>query len=140
MAHFAKLDSSNKVMAVHVLDNQNTLDEEGNESEEVGIQFLTNLHGHAMWKQTSYNTHRGQHPNDKPLRKNYCGIGYDYDEERDAFIPPQSYPSWVLDEDTCVWKAPVAKPNDGKKYYWDEENTQWVEVEETLDESGGDNE
>jgi len=71
---------------------------------------------------------------------NYCGIGYDYDEERDAFIPPQPYPSWVLDEDTCIWKAPVDRPTDGKKYKWDEENTQWVEVEETLDESGGDNE
>ena len=74
----------------------------------------------ALWVQTSYNTHGGQHPEGRPLRKNYAGIGHTYDAARDAFIAPQPYPSWILNEDTCLWNAPVAKPDDGKRYYWDE--------------------
>jgi len=74
----------------------------------------------ALWVQTSYNTHGGQHPEGRPLRKNYAGIGHTYDAARDAFIAPQPYPSWILNEDTCLWDAPVAKPDDGKRYYWDE--------------------
>ena len=80
------------------------------------------------WIQTSYNTHGGQHPEGRPLRKNYAGIGYTYDRARDAFIPPQPFASWVLDENTCLWNAPVAMPTDGKMYSWDEATTSWVEV------------
>ena len=83
----------------------------------------------AEWIQTSYNTHGGQHPEGRPLRKNYAGLGYTYDAQRDAFIPPKPYPSWVLNEDTCLWSAPVAMPDDGKIYTWDEATTAWVEVQ-----------
>ena len=81
------------------------------------------------WIQTSYNTHGGVHKNGgTPLRKNYAGIGFTYDRTRDAFIPPQPFASWTLDEQTCLWNAPVAMPTDGKKYGWDEATTSWVEV------------
>ena len=83
----------------------------------------------ANWIQTSYNTHGGQHPEDRPLRKNYAGVGYAYDDQRDAFIPPQPFNSWLLNEDTCLWDAPVAMPTDDKKYAWDEESVSWKEVE-----------
>src|SRR6056300_133089 len=82
------------------------------------------------WIQTSYNTRGGQHPEGRPLRKNYAGIGYTYDRERDAFIPPQRYASWVLNEDTCLWDSPVPMPDDGKFYSWDEDTTSWIEVTE----------
>lgn len=82
----------------------------------------------ALFVQTSYNTYGGQHPEGRPLRKNYAGIGYTYDSARDAFISPQPYPSWVLDEETCIWNAPVAYPNDQKPYIWDEGSLTWVEV------------
>ena len=80
------------------------------------------------WIQTSYNTRGGQHPEGRPLRKNFAGIGYTYDRTRDAFIPPQPYASWVLNEDTCLWDAPTPYPTDGKQYQWDEDTTSWVEV------------
>jgi hypothetical protein len=81
------------------------------------------------WIQTSYNTRGGEHAlGGTPLRKNYAGIGYTYDRVKDAFIPPQPYPSWVLDEETCLWAAPVAMPSDGKRYEWNEQTTNWVEV------------
>lgn len=80
------------------------------------------------WIQTSYNTLGGQHPEGRPLRKNYAGVGYTYDRVRDAFIPPKPYASWVLNEDTCLWDAPILFPTDGKKYQWDEINQQWVEI------------
>jgi hypothetical protein len=82
----------------------------------------------TSWIQTSYNTRGGQHPDGRPLRKNYAGIGYNYDAVRDAFIPPRPFNSWVLNEDTCLWEPPVAMPDDGKSYRWDEETTAWVEV------------
>jgi len=82
------------------------------------------------WIQTSYNTRGGQHPEGRPLRKNYAGIGFTYDRTRDAFIPPKPYPSWVLNEDTCLWESPIAYPNDGKKYIWNEVTTSWVEIPE----------
>lgn len=81
----------------------------------------------GTWIQTSYNTYGGQHPEGRPLRKNYAGIGYSYDSERDAFIPPKPYESWLLNEDTCLWNAPVAYPNDGKHYIWEESTQSWVE-------------
>lgn len=80
------------------------------------------------WIQTSYNTHGGQHPEGRPLRKNFAGVGYSYDKTRDAFIPPQPYASWILNEDTCLWDPPVPYPIDGKYYQWDEETTSWTEV------------
>jgi len=84
------------------------------------------------WLQTSYNTRGGQHPEGRPLRKNYAGLGYTYDRARDAFIPPQPYASWTLNEDTCLWDAPVAYPADGKAYRWDEDTTNWDEMEVTA--------
>lgn len=82
------------------------------------------------WIQTSYNTYGGVHANGgTPLRKNYAGIGYTYDAQRDAFIPPKPFASWTLNEDTCLWDSPVPRPDDGKRYIWDEPTTNWVEVE-----------
>lgn len=80
----------------------------------------------GTWIQTSYNTRTGQHPEGRPLRKNYAGIGFVYDEVRDAFYAPQPHPSWVLDEQTCTWQPPVAYPSDGNKYSWDESSVSWV--------------
>ena len=82
----------------------------------------------ALWVQTSYNTHGGQHPEGRPLRKNYAGIGYTYDAERDAFIAPQPFPSWTLNEDTCLWVSPVPMPDDGNVYYWDEETQAYCQA------------
>jgi hypothetical protein len=82
----------------------------------------------ALWVQTSYNTHGGQHPEGRPLRKNYAGIGFTYDADRDAFYAPQPFPSWTLNEDTCLWDAPTAHPDDGKPYIWDETTLAWVEL------------
>jgi hypothetical protein len=81
----------------------------------------------SEWIQTSYNTQGGQHPEGRPLRKNYAGIGYTYDSVRDAFIPPKPFPSWVLNEDTCLWGSPVPMPTTGM-HTWDEATTSWVEV------------
>ena len=82
------------------------------------------------WIQTSYNTHGGQHPEGRPLRKNYAGIGYSYDRQRDAFIPPKPFTSWVLNEATCFWDAPVALPTDGHQYMWNEATISWEQVSE----------
>ena len=92
-------------------------------------EFIADLaeEGNGIWVQTSYNTYGGQHPEGRPLRKNYAGIDYVYDQTRDAFIPPKPYPSWILNEQTCLWDAPVAMPQDGKRYVWDEPTASWVE-------------
>lgn len=82
----------------------------------------------SLWVQTSYNTYGGQHPEGRPLRKNYAGVGYTYDAERDAFIPTQPFASWALDEETCLWVAPVPYPDDNKLYRWDDENQVWEEI------------
>lgn len=79
----------------------------------------------SLWVQTSYNTLGGQHPEGRPLRKNYAGVGYTYDAERDAFIPPQPFQSWNLNETTCLWEPPVEYPNDGKSYSWNEDSLNW---------------
>lgn len=118
MAHFAKLDDNNVVISVHVVNND-VITINGIESEEVGVDFLTGLHGHNRWKQTSYNSN---------FRKNYAGIGYVYDEQRDAFIAPKPYPSWVLNEETCLWQSPVSHPSDNGFYTWDEDAQNWIEV------------
>ena len=119
MAHFAKLDGNNVVLEVHCVHN-NELMIDGIESEAKGVAFLVMWSGgYPFWKQTSYNG---------TMRKNYAGIGYTYDPDRDAFIPPQPYASWTLEEQTCQWDAPVPMPIDDKRYAWDEQTCQWVEV------------
>jgi hypothetical protein len=126
MAHFAKLDQDNIVIAVNVVHN-NELLVDGTENEQKGIDFLNTFFNTSdNWKQTSYNTNGGVHQlGGTPLRKNYAGIGYTYDADKDAFIPPQPYSSWTLNEDTCHWEPPVAYPDDGKQYDWNEETTSW---------------
>jgi hypothetical protein len=117
MAHFACLEN-NIVTKVIVVSNQDILDENGQESEQKGIDFCSNLLG-GTWKQTSYNGN---------IRKNYASIGYTYDESRDAFIAPKPYNSWLLNETTCQWQAPVNYPTDKKMYSWNEENLTWKEL------------
>ena len=120
MAHFAQLDDNNLVTQVIVVHN-NDCQIDGVESEDAGVAFCKSLFGSGLnWKQTSYNAN---------FRKNYAGIGYTYDAQRDAFISPKPFASWVLDEDTCRWDAPVAMPTDGKQYQWDEATTAWKEVQ-----------
>lgn len=118
MAHFAQLDGFNIVQQVIVVANSECLDANGNESEAVGAAFCTNLLG-GRWLQTSYNSN---------IRVRYAGIGYRYDEVRDAFIPPQPYLSWIFNETTLDWEAPIPYPTDGKDYAWDESVQQWVEL------------
>ena len=130
MASFAKIGLNNKVIEVHSLHNDVLKDANGVEQEVLGIDFLTKLHGWSIWKQTSYNTIGGVHKLDgTPLRKNHAGIGFTYDEDRDAFILKQPYPSWILNETTCQWESPVAYPDDDKMYTWNEETTSWDLVE-----------
>jgi hypothetical protein len=113
MAYFAKLGVGNVVKSVVVVNDDTAT------SESVGADFLNTLYKtNDVWKQTYYNNN---------IRKNYSGIGYSYDEARDAFIPPELYPSWILNEDTCQWEAPVAYPEDGKVYDWNESNQSWDE-------------
>ena len=120
MAHFCKLGVGNIVEAVHVVKNEVITDNTGNEQEQLGVDFLNNLYGtRDVWKQTSYNGN---------FRKNYAGKGYTYDQERDAFIPPKPFNSWTLNEETCLWEAPTAYPDDGKFYNWNEENQTWDEI------------
>lgn len=121
MAHFAQLEN-NIVTKVIVVDNKDTFNEEGVEIEQKGIDFCSNLLG-GTWKQTSYNGN---------IRKNYAGVGYTYDEGRDAFIPPKPYNSWLLDETTAQWKAPVDYPTDKGRYTWNEETLTWDVVNEQL--------
>ena len=126
MATFAKIGLNNKVIEVLSVHNNELLDSNGVEQEVNGIDFLTKLTGWAIWKQTSYNTHGGVHSSGGiPLRKNHAGIGMTYDEDRDAFISIKPYNSWVLNEDTCQWEAPVVKPDDGQIYNWNETNQTW---------------
>ena len=129
MAHFAKLGLGNKVLAVQVVHNNDLL-VDGVENEQAGIDFLNNHHKtNDLWVQTSYNTIGGVHVLDgTPFRKNYAGKGYKYDKTRDAFIPPTPNKSWVLNESTCQWDAPIPHPDDGKYYYWNEATTNWVEI------------
>jgi len=120
MAHFAKLNQNNVVTDVIVVNNIEMLSADGSESEIMGIAFLIRWSGgYSNWKQTSYNG---------KIRKNYAGVGYTYDSTRDAFIPPQPFPSWTLNEDTCLWDSPTPYPTDGQHYYWDEQKTDWVVI------------
>ena len=126
MAHFAKLDENNVVTEVHVVANRDTSDANGVEKEYIGQAFLEKLFG-GNWKQTSYNGN---------IRKNYAGIGYTYNADIDAFVPPQPYASWTLNNETAQWEAPTPMPADAgtgeppKMYSWDEATTSWVEVEQ----------
>ena len=115
MSHFAQIDENNIVTQVIVIE-QDVVD--------------SGLFGDPnSWIQTSYNTHGGVHTQGgTPLRKNYAGIGYTYDNTKDAFIPPKPYNSWVLNETTCLWEAPIPMPDDDKMYSWDEETTSWIEI------------
>ena len=122
MAHFAELDE-NKIVTRVIVVTQEMID-------------TGNWGNPVNWIQTSYNTRGGVHyaPNSlEPdggiaLRKNYAGVGYTYDETRDAFIEPKPYPSWELNENTCIWEAPTPRPDDGKDYYWDEDTISWKEI------------
>jgi len=116
MAHFAKLKTGNIVEQVIVVSNDIAT------TEQAGIDFLNNLYKdrNIVWKQTSYNGN---------IRKNFAGVGYKYDQTLDAFIPPKPFNSWILNETTCLWEAPVAHPNDGQRYNWNETNQQWDLVE-----------
>jgi hypothetical protein len=118
MAHFAQLDENNVVLQVIVIHNNELMDN-GVESEAKGIAFCQSLFPGTTWVQTSYNGN---------IRKNYTGIGFTYDSQRDAFISPKPYPSWVLNETTCQWEAPVPYPQDGQRYVWDETQQNWVPV------------
>jgi hypothetical protein len=130
MASFAKIGLNSKVIEVLSVNNEVLKDSNGVEQESIGIDFLTKLTGYPVWKQTSYNTHGGVHNNNGiPLRKNHAGIGYTYDEDRDAFIPKKPFKSWVLNEQTCLWNAPVAMPQDSNKYNWNEQTLSWDIVE-----------
>ena len=120
MAHFVRLDQ-NSIVVQGIVVHNNELIDNGVESESKGIAFCQSLFPGGDWIQTSYNGN---------IRKNYAGIGYTYDETRDAFIPPKPYPSWLLDETTCLWVPPVPMPaaEDGELYNWDEATTSWVLV------------
>ena len=131
MASFAKIGLNNKVIEVQSVVNEVLHDSNGVEQENLGIDFLTKLTGWAIWKQTSYNTIAGEHRlGGTSFRKNFAGIGFTYDEDRDAFIPPKEYNSWILNEETCLWEAPVAMPNDENKYNWNETTEQWDLINE----------
>jgi hypothetical protein len=111
MAHFAKLGTGNIIEKVIVVSNDIAT------TEQAGIDFINNLYKtRDVWKQTSYNNN---------IRKNFAGIGYIYDQTRDAFIPPKPFNSWILNEDTCLWEAPVALPDTENRYNWNEETQQW---------------
>jgi hypothetical protein len=128
MASFAKLNSNNIVERVESVVNEVLKDSNGIEQEAIGIQFLKTLYNepNAVWKQTSYNTNGGVHSlGGTPFRKNHAGIGYTYDQQRDAFISPKPFNSWILNEQTCLWEAPVARPNDGNRYTWNEQTLSW---------------
>ena len=122
MAHFAELDQNNIVQRVIVVANKDTADANGVEKESIGVAFCERLLG-GTWKQTSYNGN---------IRKNYAGVGFNYQSDIDAFVPPQPYPSWVLNPNTAQWDAPVPKPDDGKMYRWDEDTLSWVETDSPI--------
>jgi hypothetical protein len=122
MAYFAQIDDNNIVIQVIRVNDSDCQNSNGFEDENVGIDFCKSLIGQETnWKQTSYNA---------KIRKHFAGIGYIYDEENDAFYAPQPYPSWILNETTFIWEAPIAVPTDNKIYEWNETNEEWDEVEQ----------
>lgn len=127
MAYFAKLGTGNIVEQVISINNSVITDNNGIEQEQLGIDFINNLYNtNDNWKQTSYNTNGGIHSlGGVPFRKNYAGIGYIYDSNRNAFIPPKPFNSWVLNESSCQWEAPIARPQDDNNYKWNESTLTW---------------
>ena len=133
MASFAKIGLNSKVIEVLSVHNNVLKDSNGVEQEVNGIDFLTKLTGYPVWKQTSYNTHGGVHSSGgTPLRKNHAGIGYTYDEDRDAFIPKKPFNSWILNESTCLWESPIPYPQDNNRYNWNEQNQSWDLIEYNI--------
>ena len=133
MASFSKLNSQNIVLRVESVVNDVIQDSNGIEQESIGIEFLKNLYNepNSIWKQTSYNTRGGVHAlGGTPFRKNFAGIGYTYDEDKDAFIPTKPYPSWILNETTCLWESPVVRPEGEEMYTWNETNQTWDLISE----------
>ena len=123
MAHFAKIGIDNTVLEVLVVNNVDCMTPQGEEKEEIGVEFLKKLTGHESWKQTSYNG---------SFRKRYAGHGYTYNSELDAFIPPKPYASWTLDTETAAWNPPTPMPTtEGKIYTWNESTLSWDESEYT---------
>ena len=118
MAHFAKIENG-VVTQVIVVDNKDTSDASGVEKEHIGAAFCERLFG-GEWKQTSYNGN---------IRKNYAGVGYSYNADIDAFVPPKPFNSWILNAETAQWEAPIPMPQDEKMYAWDEDTMSWIEVE-----------
>ena len=128
MASFAKIENNIVTIVVSVV-NEVLKDSNGVEQEAIGVQFLRTLYNepNTIWKQTSYNTNAGIHSlGGTPFRKNHAGIGFTYDETRDAFIAPKPFNSWILNETTCNWNAPVAYPTDGQRYSWNEQTLNWI--------------
>ena len=126
MASFAKLGLNGEVLEVVAVDNSVITDSNGIEQEKLGVDFLTEHTNWPVWKQTSYNTVANVHLlGGTPFRKNHAAIGYIYDEDKDAFIPPKPFNSWTLNETTCQWEAPVALPDTENRYNWNEETQQW---------------
>jgi hypothetical protein len=124
MAHFAKIGIDNTVIEVLVVNNVDCMTPQGEEREEIGVEFLKKLTGHESWKQTSYNG---------SFRKRYAGHGYTYNSELDAFVPPKPYPSWTLDNETAAWNPPTSMPTtEGKVYTWNESTLSWDESEYTA--------
>jgi hypothetical protein len=137
MAYFAEIDVLKRVTRVIAVYDEDTQDDNGNEVEEVGAAFCNKLMGGGTWLQTSYNTYMGIHKlGGTPFRVNYAGPGFTYDATKDAFIPPQPYPSWVLDEDICQWEAPIERPEDvyneagelTTQHQWNEDTGDWDEI------------
>ena len=128
MAHFAKLGTGNIIETVISINNSVITDSNGIEQEQLGSDFINKLYNtRDVWKQTSYNGN---------IRKNFAGVGYSYDQTRDAFIAPKPYASWILNEDTCIWEAPVARPEDDNRYIWNEASVTWDIIEEPNNDTG----
>jgi hypothetical protein len=124
MAYFAKLGTGNIIENVISINNSVITDNNGVEQEQLGVDFINKLYNtRDVWKQTSYNNN---------IRKNFAGIGFHYDQTRDAFIPPKPFNSWILNEDTCLWNAPVAYPQDDNKYKWNEQTLSWDLVQSNI--------
>ena len=124
MAYFAKLGTGNIIENVISINNTVITDANGVEQEQLGVDFINKLYNtRDVWKQTSYNNN---------IRKNFAGIGFQYDQTRDAFIPPKPFNSWVLNEDTCRWESPIPYPQDNNKYNWNEQNQSWDLIEDNI--------
>ena len=141
MAHYAKLGEDNLVLTINVVNDSDNMDSNGIENEQIGIDFLTKSTGWPLWKKVSRGTRKGKYYNvdgslgdqTKAFRKNYPMIGYTYDQNRDAFIPPKPFNSWILNEETCMWESPIPMPQtttDGKEdyYEWQESTLSWIKL------------